>query len=154
MEWNEAECPSKEGVGVRLALVALLPLRLNPESEVESLQGGPELVAHHFAALAAVAAAAFRFHAHNYTLALLATECTTPFVNMRWLLDKGVRAGPATRAGPAGPAGPARPLWVGVEGAATYELCACLLCLRGAVLPMAGGATGVGGQACASHCFL
>lgn len=27
--------------------------------------------------------------AHAYTLALLATECTTPFVNLRFLLDKG-----------------------------------------------------------------
>jgi hypothetical protein len=27
--------------------------------------------------------------AHAYTLALLATECTTPFVNLRYLLDKG-----------------------------------------------------------------
>ena len=26
--------------------------------------------------------------AHAYTLALLATECTTPFVNLRFLLDK------------------------------------------------------------------
>ncbi len=26
--------------------------------------------------------------AHAYTLALLATECTTPFVNLRWVLDK------------------------------------------------------------------
>ncbi|GAB4813451.1 hypothetical protein N2152v2_000497 [Parachlorella kessleri] len=48
----------------------------------------PEMAAHHIAALASVAAAAFRHHAHNYTLALLATECTTPFINMRWLLDK------------------------------------------------------------------
>lgn len=48
----------------------------------------PEMAAHHIAALASVAAASFRHHAHNYTLALLATECTTPCVNLRWLLDK------------------------------------------------------------------
>ena len=54
------------------------------------LQWQPEMAAHHIAALASVAAAAFRHHAHNYTLALLATECTTPFVNTRWLLDKAV----------------------------------------------------------------
>lgn len=51
--------------------------------------------AHHVAALAAVAAAALRRHAHNYTLALLATECTTPFVNLRWMLEKAGRKGSA-----------------------------------------------------------
>lgn len=30
-----------------------------------------------------------RLQAHAYTLALLATECTTPFVNLRFFLDKG-----------------------------------------------------------------
>ncbi|KAL4853815.1 Flap endonuclease 1 [Chlorella vulgaris] len=38
--------------------------------------GGPEMALHHS-------------QAHAYTLALLATECTTPFVNLRFLLDKG-----------------------------------------------------------------
>jgi hypothetical protein len=51
--------------------------------------GGPEMAVHHVAALASVAAAAFQGQAHAYTLALLATECTTPFVNLRYLLDKG-----------------------------------------------------------------
>lgn len=36
-----------------------------------------------------VSAAAFQGHAHAYTLALLATECTTPLVNLRYYLDKG-----------------------------------------------------------------
>ncbi|EFN50743.1 hypothetical protein CHLNCDRAFT_142545 [Chlorella variabilis] len=44
--------------------------------------GGPEMAVHHLAALASG-------QAHAYTLALLATECTTPFVNLRFLLDKG-----------------------------------------------------------------
>ncbi|KAI7845956.1 hypothetical protein COHA_000502 [Chlorella ohadii] len=51
--------------------------------------GGPEMAVHHVAALVSVAAAAFQGQAHAYTLALLATECTTPFVNLRWVLDKG-----------------------------------------------------------------
>lgn len=51
--------------------------------------GGPEMALHHVAALTSVAAAAFQGQAHAYTLALLATECTTPFVNLRFLLDKG-----------------------------------------------------------------
>ncbi|KAL4424130.1 hypothetical protein ABPG75_001431 [Micractinium tetrahymenae] len=50
--------------------------------------GGPEMGVHHLAALASVAAAALQGQAHAYTLALLATECTTPFVNVRFLLDK------------------------------------------------------------------
>lgn len=51
--------------------------------------GGAEMGVHHLAALASVAAAALQGQAHAYTLALLATECTTPFVNVRYLLDKG-----------------------------------------------------------------
>ena len=43
--------------------------------------------AHHVAALASVALAGLSSQGHNYTLALLATECTTPFVNARWFLD-------------------------------------------------------------------
>jgi hypothetical protein len=73
------------------------------------LQWQPEMAAHHVAALAAVAAAAFRAHAHNYTLALLATECTTPFVNLRWMLDKAVRRNPSQHGG-------------SVQGSATCKL--------------------------------
>lgn len=48
---------------------------------------------HHVAALASVATAGLQQQGHNYTLAMLATEMTTPFVNLRWLLDKAVRPG-------------------------------------------------------------
>lgn len=51
--------------------------------------GGAEMALHHAAALVSVAAAALQGEAHAYTLALLATECTTPFVNARFLLEKG-----------------------------------------------------------------
>lgn len=43
---------------------------------------------HHLAALASVLSSALTGHAHAYTLLLLATEATTPFVNFRWLMDK------------------------------------------------------------------
>lgn len=56
-------------------------------------QGGPEMAIHHVAALASVATAGLQQQGHNYTLAMLATEMTTPFVNLRWLLDKAVRPG-------------------------------------------------------------
>ncbi|KAK2076716.1 hypothetical protein QBZ16_005476 [Prototheca wickerhamii] len=49
--------------------------------------GGLDMGAHHVAALASVALAGLSSQGHNYTLALLATECTTPFVNARWFLD-------------------------------------------------------------------
>lgn len=51
--------------------------------------GGLEIAVHHVAALASLAAAAFQAQGHAYTLALLATECTTPFVNLRFVLEKG-----------------------------------------------------------------
>lgn len=50
--------------------------------------GGPAMAVHHVFSLASVAASAAQQQGHAYTLALLATECTTPFVNARWLLDK------------------------------------------------------------------
>ena len=55
--------------------------------------GGLEIAAHHVAALASVATAVLKGQGHAYTLCLLATECTTPFVNARWMLDKLVRWG-------------------------------------------------------------
>ncbi len=51
------------------------------------------MAAHHIAALASVAASAFQSQGAGYTLALLATEISTPFINARWLLDKAVRLG-------------------------------------------------------------
>ena len=63
----------------------LLTLRLL----ASSLQFGNEAIAlHHLAALASVLASALSGQGHAYTLLLLATEVTTPFVNARWVLDK------------------------------------------------------------------
>lgn len=53
--------------------------------------GGPEVVGHHAAALASLLVAAITGHGHAHTLALLISECTTPFVNARVYLE---RAGP------------------------------------------------------------
>lgn len=53
--------------------------------------GGPEVVGHHAAALASLLVAAVTGHGHAHTLALLISECTTPFVNARVYLE---RAGP------------------------------------------------------------
>jgi TLC domain len=54
--------------------------------------GGPEMIAHHVAALLSIYFALSLGEGHAYTLALLATEMTTPFVNMRWILDVVVRS--------------------------------------------------------------
>lgn len=43
---------------------------------------------HHVAALASVLASLYYQQGHAYTLLLLSTEITTPFINLRWLLDK------------------------------------------------------------------
>lgn len=51
--------------------------------------GGVEMGLHHLVALTSIAAAVFQGEGHAYTLALLATECTTPLVNLRYLLEKG-----------------------------------------------------------------
>lgn len=58
--------------------------------------GGPEVVAHHAAALASLLVAAVTGHGHAHTLALLVSESTTPFVNARVYLE---RAGPAWKRG-------------------------------------------------------
>ena len=50
--------------------------------------GGPEMLTHHIAAFLSVALASFTGQAHLYTLLLLSTELTTPFVNARWYLDQ------------------------------------------------------------------
>lgn len=58
--------------------------------------GGPELVVHHVAAFVSVLRSLQQQQAHVYTLAMLATEATTPLINARWLMDKaGMRAHPA-----------------------------------------------------------
>lgn len=61
--------------------------------------GGVEMLAHHVAAFVSVAATLFCGEAHMYTLALLATEWTTPFINFRWLLEKLVCCTPAMLCG-------------------------------------------------------
>ena len=54
-------------------------------------QGGWEMVAHHIAATLSIWIAITSSQGHFYTLTLLATEVTTPFVNLRWHLDVAVR---------------------------------------------------------------
>jgi hypothetical protein len=44
------------------------------------------LIIHHSMAMAGVLGAALTGIAHGYTLAVLFTELTTPFLNLRWLL--------------------------------------------------------------------
>ncbi len=58
--------------------------------------GGPEVVGHHAAALLSLLVAAVTGHGHAHTLALLVSECTTPFVNARVYLE---RAGPEWKKG-------------------------------------------------------
>ena len=55
------------------------------------------MVAHHVAAFFSVLTTVVFHETHMYTLMLLATECTTPFINFRWLLEKMVRPGSALR---------------------------------------------------------
>ena len=56
------------------------------------LGGGP-MVAHHVAALAALAVGGGRDEGHLYTLALMLAEATTPLVNARYFLDATGRRG-------------------------------------------------------------
>lgn len=46
------------------------------------------MLTHHIAAFLSVALASFTGQAHLYTLLLLSTELTTPFVNARWYFDQ------------------------------------------------------------------
>jgi len=50
--------------------------------------GGMEMETHHIAAFLSVFVTVWYREVHMYTLILLATECTTPFINFRWLLEK------------------------------------------------------------------
>ncbi len=52
--------------------------------------GGFEMLLHHIGSLASVTAAIVTGHGHMHALWMLVTEFTTPFINMRWWLDKGV----------------------------------------------------------------
>jgi len=52
--------------------------------------GGVEMVTHHIAAFISVFVTVWYREVHMYTLILLATECTTPVINFRWLLEKMV----------------------------------------------------------------
>jgi hypothetical protein len=49
--------------------------------------GGYDMIAHHIAATLSIWLAITSHQGHFYTLAMLATEVTTPFVNLRWHLD-------------------------------------------------------------------
>ena len=49
------------------------------------------MLIHHIAAFLSVALASVTGQAHLYTLLLLSTELTTPFVNARWVFDLMVR---------------------------------------------------------------
>ncbi len=48
---------------------------------------------HHVAAWMSIAVSGIHEEGHLYTLALLGTECTTPFINARWMLDAVVSTG-------------------------------------------------------------
>lgn len=57
--------------------------------------GGAPMVAHHLAALSALAVGGTRAEGHLWTLGLMLAEATTPFVNARYFLDAtGLRAHP------------------------------------------------------------
>jgi TLC domain len=56
-------------------------------------QGGYDMIAHHIAATLSIWLAITSHQGHFYTLAMLATEVTTPFVNLRWHLDVAVSSG-------------------------------------------------------------
>ncbi|MEW5318260.1 MAG: hypothetical protein WDW38_009494 [Sanguina aurantia] len=57
--------------------------------------GGTEMALHHVGSFSCVAIAAFSGQCHLYVLWMLTTEATTPFVNIRWWLDKaGLKAHP------------------------------------------------------------
>lgn len=49
--------------------------------------GGWEMLSHHIAAIASLWVALGNQQGHLYTLTMLATEVTTPFINLRWTLD-------------------------------------------------------------------
>lgn len=53
------------------------------------------MICHHIAATLSIWLALHSHQGHFYTLSLLATEVTTPFVNLRWHLDVAVRCNPA-----------------------------------------------------------
>lgn len=50
--------------------------------------GGNEMLAHHIGAISSVLVAVLLGQGHMHTIWMLVTEATTPFVNLRWWLDK------------------------------------------------------------------
>eukprot|EP00955_Chlamydomonas_euryale_P083749 363887-Chlamydomonas_euryale.AAC.8 len=50
--------------------------------------GGPEMLLHHMGALVSVLTAVTTGQGHMHTMWMLATEFTTPFIDLRWWLDK------------------------------------------------------------------
>lgn len=53
--------------------------------------GSAAMMMHHAVASVSLGFALFSHQGHMYTLLLLATELTTPFINARWHLDAVVR---------------------------------------------------------------
>ena len=53
----------------------------------------PPMMVHHAAGVGSLAAALLSGQCHLYGLLLLSTEVTTPFICMRWLLEKANRRG-------------------------------------------------------------
>ena len=51
------------------------------------------MLLHHVGSLASVTAAIVTGHGHMHAVWMLVTEFTTPLINLRWWLDKGVRTG-------------------------------------------------------------
>ncbi|KDD74819.1 hypothetical protein H632_c1053p0, partial [Helicosporidium sp. ATCC 50920] len=49
--------------------------------------GGVEMVAHHIMGIASLLVGLWWGEAHGLTLGMLVTEFTTPFVNLRWMLE-------------------------------------------------------------------
>lgn len=57
--------------------------------------GSAAIVVHHIVAALSLVAALMTGQGHGYTLLLLATELTTPFINARWQLDALVKVPPS-----------------------------------------------------------
>lgn len=56
--------------------------------------GSAAIMVHHLVATMSLVGALVTGQGHGYTLLLLATELTTPFINARWQLDALVRVPP------------------------------------------------------------
>lgn len=52
--------------------------------------GGPPMIAHHLVGVTCLVSALYLDACHFYALFTLTSECTTPFINLRWWLVKSV----------------------------------------------------------------